>query len=92
MMSKATYDKLTHEQKQIVLEVGRSLQKFARDACKADDEKVAKVYGKAGDKVLDMSEQQFMQWKALAEKSAWKSFADHVKDGKKLLEMAQAVK
>jgi TRAP-type C4-dicarboxylate transport system substrate-binding protein len=92
LMSKATYDKLTHEQKQIVLEVGRSLQKFALDACKADDEKVAKVYGKAGDKVLDMSEQQFMQWKALAEKSAWKSFADHVKDGKKLLEMAQAVK
>jgi TRAP-type C4-dicarboxylate transport system substrate-binding protein len=92
LMSKATYEKLTPEQRKIVHEVGHSLQAFALESCKNDDKKVAEVYGKAGDKVLDMNEQQFNEWKKLAEKSAWKDFAAKVKDGKKLLEMAQAVK
>jgi TRAP-type transport system periplasmic protein len=91
LMSKTTYDKLTPEQQKIVMEVGHSLQKFALDACKADDKKVADVYAKAGDKVYDMSAAQFQQWKTLAEKSAWKNFADNVKDGKHIIEMAQAV-
>ena len=52
---------------------------------------MADVFTKAGDKVYDMNEQQFEQWKALAEKSAWKSFADSMKDGAKLIEMANAV-
>src|SRR6185312_14645459 len=48
LMSKATYDKLTPEQQKIVHEVGQSLQKFALDSCKADDKRVADVYGQAG--------------------------------------------
>ena len=92
LMSKATYDKLTPEQQKIVMEVGRSLQKYALDACKADDQKVAEVYGKAGDKVAQMNEQQFLEWKKVAQQSAWKDFAKQVKDGQKLLDMAEAVK
>ncbi|HEX8739289.1 MAG TPA: C4-dicarboxylate ABC transporter, partial [Casimicrobiaceae bacterium] len=64
---------------------------YALEACKEDDKKVADVFTKAGDKVYDMNEQQFEEWKALAEKSAWKSFADSMKDGAKLIEMANAV-
>jgi TRAP-type C4-dicarboxylate transport system substrate-binding protein len=92
MMSKATYDKLTPEQQKIVMEVGHSLEKFALESCERDDAKVAEVYGKAGDKVSTMNEQQFNQWKTLAEKSSYKYFADHVKDGAKLIKMAEAVK
>ncbi|MGH7072552.1 MAG: TRAP transporter substrate-binding protein DctP [Acetobacteraceae bacterium] len=92
LMSKATYDKLTPEQQKIVMEVGHSLEKYALEACKADDQKVAEVFGEAGDQVSDMSAQQFAAWKSLAERSAWKNFADNVKDGKHLLDMANAVK
>jgi TRAP-type C4-dicarboxylate transport system substrate-binding protein len=92
LMSKATYDKLTPEQQKIVMEVGRSLQSYSLEACKADDEEVAKAFAKAGGKVYDMNEKQFEEWKALAEQSAWKSFADSVPDGKHLIEMANAVK
>ncbi len=92
LMSKATYDKLSPEQQKIVMEVGRSLQQYALDACKADDKKVAEVYGKAGDKVSQMTEQQFLEWKKVAQQSAWKDFASKVKDGQKLLDMAEAVK
>jgi TRAP-type C4-dicarboxylate transport system substrate-binding protein len=92
LMSKATYDKLTPEQQKIVIKVGASLSKFALESCKKDDSKVAEFYGKAGDKVSTMNDQQFAQWKALAAKSSYKYFADHVKDGEKLIKMAEAVK
>ena len=92
LMSKATYDKLTPEQQKIVKEVGHSLQQFALDSCKEDDRKVAEFYGKANDKVSTMNEAQFLEWKALAQKTAWKDFAKDVKDGQKLLDMAEAVK
>ncbi|HET6599518.1 MAG TPA: TRAP transporter substrate-binding protein DctP, partial [Burkholderiaceae bacterium] len=92
LMSKATYDKLTPEQQKIVKEVGHSLQAFALEACKKDDDKVAEFYAKTGAKVSTMNEQQFNQWKALAEKSAYKKFAEDVKDGAKLIKMAEAAK
>ena len=92
LMSKATYDKLTPKQRRIALKVGHSLSKFALESCKQDDAKVAEFYGKAGDKVSTMNGKQFAQWKALAEKSAYKDFAEHVKDGEKLIKMAEAVK
>ncbi len=60
-------------------------------SCKADDQEVAVVFGKAGDHVDDMNQQQFQQWKTLAKQSAWKDFAKQVKDGQKLLDMAEAV-
>lgn len=91
LMSKAAYDKLTPEQQKIVKEVGHSLQKFSLEACLKDDAKLADVYRKSGDKVLTMNEEQFNQWKAVAEKSAYKNFADHVKDGANILKMAEAV-
>ncbi|MGH7047669.1 MAG: TRAP transporter substrate-binding protein DctP [Stellaceae bacterium] len=91
LMSKDTYQKLTPAQQKIVLEVGQSLQSYALDACKADDAKVAVVFGKAGDHVYDMDKAQFDEWKKLAQNSAWKDFAAHVEDGAKLLDMAAAV-
>ena len=39
-----------------------------------------------------MDEKTFLMWRDLARKSAWKNFEDNVKNGKKLMEMAEAVK
>jgi TRAP-type C4-dicarboxylate transport system substrate-binding protein len=91
LMSKHTYSSLTPEQQKIVHAVGHSLQSFALSSCKADDAKVAEVFGKAGDHVYDMDKAQFEDWKKLARTSAWKDFAQQVKDGQKLLNMATAV-
>lgn len=91
LMSKNTYGKLTPEQQKIVMDVGKSLQPYALDACKADDLRVADVFGKAGDHVYDMDSQQFQEWKSLAKQSAWKDFAEQVKDGQHLLDIAESV-
>lgn len=92
LMAKSTYDSLTPAQQKIVMEVGESLEKFAIQSCKEDDKELAEVYGKAGAKVHDMDEKTFLMWRKLAKESAWKNFEDGVKDGKKLMEMAEAVK
>jgi TRAP-type C4-dicarboxylate transport system substrate-binding protein len=92
LMSKSTYDSLTPAQQKIVTEVGASLEKFAIEAAKEDDQDLAKVYAKAGAKVHDMDEKTFLMWRKLAKESAWRNFEDNVKDGKKLMEMAEAVK
>ncbi len=92
LMSKATYNSLTPAQQKIVMDVGASLEKFAIQSCKEDDQALAKVYGKAGATVQDMDEATFLKWRKLAKESAWKNFEDNVTDGKKLMEMAEAVK
>lgn len=92
MMSKATFDKLTPEQQKIVMEVGAGLEKFGMDAAKADDQKLAEVYKAAGDGVQDMNEAAFAKWREVARNSAWKDFEEKIPNGKKLLEMATAVK
>ena len=92
MMSKASFDKLTPEQQKIVMEVGASLEKFGMDAAKADDQKLAEVYKSAGDGVQDMNEAAFAKWREVARGSSWKDFEEKVPNGKKLLDMAVAVK
>jgi TRAP-type C4-dicarboxylate transport system substrate-binding protein len=92
LMAKSTYDSLTPAQQKIVMEVGASLEPFAIQSCKEDDKALAEVYGKAGAKVYDMNEKTFLMWRDLARESAWKNFEDNVKNGKKLMEMAEAVK
>jgi len=92
LMAKATYDALTPAQQKIVMEVGASMEKFALQEAKEDDKELAAVYAKSGVAVHDMDEKAFSLWRKLAHESAWKTFEEKVKDGKKLMEMAQAVK
>lgn len=92
MMSKASFDKLTPDQQKIVLEVGASLEKFGMDSARVDDQKLAEVFKQAGDAVHDMNDAAFAKWREIARASAWKDFEEKIPNGKKLLEMAVAVK
>jgi len=92
VISKAAYDALTPEQQKIVMDVGTSLEKFALDESKKDDQRLADVYAKAGAKVADMDDPTFQKWRKIAEDTAFKDFAEKVKNGKQLLDMALAVK
>jgi len=62
LMSKQVFDGLAAQQRAVVMEVGRELEKFALDAAKADDEAVAGVYQKAGAKVYDLDAATVKKW------------------------------
>jgi TRAP-type C4-dicarboxylate transport system substrate-binding protein len=92
LMAKSTYDSLTPEQQKIVTEVGASLDAFAVKSAKEDDQRVADVYAKAGVTVHDMDEAMFVKWRKIAKASAWKEYAEKVKDGQHLMDLAESVK
>lgn len=92
LMAKSTYDALTPAQQKIVMDVGASLEAFALQAAKEDDEQLAKVYAKSGATVHDMDDKTFAQWRKLAQSTSWKSFEDKTPNGKNLMKMAQDVK
>jgi len=92
LISKGLYDSLTPEQQKIISEVGASLEKFGVEEAKKDDLRMAEVFTKAGAKVADMDEKAFMAWRGVAEQTAFKDFAENIKDGRALLDMALSVK
>ncbi|MFJ7566270.1 TRAP transporter substrate-binding protein DctP [Herminiimonas sp. NPDC097707] len=92
LMAKSTYDSLTPAQQKIVMEVGVSLEKFAMEESKKDDVRLGEVYAKNGATASDMDDAAFAKWRELAKQTAWKNFAENVKNGQQLLDMAQAVK
>ena len=53
---------------------------------------MAEVYAKNGAKVFDMDDAAFDKWRKIAQETAWEDFAKNVKDGKRWLDMANAVK
>ena len=91
LMSKAIFDSLTPEQQTAIVDVGASLEPFALQEAKADDEKLATAYGKAGVAVHDMSADDLAKWKAIAADGAWKDFARRSASCAALLKMAQQV-
>lgn len=92
VISKETWLKLTPEQQKVMMEVGASLETFAKESAQADDKELANVFTKAGAKVVDMDEAAFNKWQAVARETAYKDFAAAVKNGQQLLDMAMAVK
>ena len=92
LISKSAFDALTPEQQKIVMEVGASLEKFGMDEARKDDTRMADVFAKGGAVVHDMDDANFAKWRAIAEQSAFKDFAENIKNGRALLDMALAVK
>ena len=91
MISKATFSTLTPDQKRIVTEVGASLEKFALEAVKADDEALARAYLASNAAVLDLDEEQWLLWQRFARAASWRDFERSVPDGAQRLKNALAV-
>lgn len=92
LISMDAWKRLTPEQQKVFEQVGESLEPFAMEGAKKDDVRLAEVYAKSGRKVVDMDQASFDKWVAIARESAYKDFAESVKNGKQLLDMAMSVK
>jgi len=92
LISMDAWNRLTPAQQKVVMEVGESLEPFAVEGAKKDDQRLAEVYAAAGAKVVDMDEAAFDKWLAIAKETSYKHFAEEVNNGKALLDMALSVK
>jgi len=75
MISRAVYERLGRDEQNLIMTLGAEMEKFALDACKVDDNQVAKVYVKAGGKAYDLSPATVKRWQDIARRTAWKDFA-----------------
>ena len=91
LMSKQVFDSLPAAHQKAITEVGADMEAFGLQAAKADDEDLARVFAKAGVTARDMDAGAIAKWKALAEGTAWKDFADRNAACASLLKLAQAV-
>jgi len=91
LMSKQVFDALPAPHQKAISEVGTEIEAFGLQAAKADDEDLARVFAKAGVTAKDMDAAALDKWRALAQGTAWKDFADRNAACAGLLKLAQAV-
>ena len=92
LMSKKSFDRLNKQQQEAILAAGKKAEQFAFEKGKEMDQILVDTYKKAGVKVVTMDEKQFEEWKKIADRTSYKNFADKVKGGRELLDLALAVK
>ena len=91
LMSKQVFEGLPAAQQQAIVQVGAELESFALQAAKADDEEVARVFGKAGAQVRDLDAAAIAKWRDLARATAWKEYAGRNAACAQLLKLAEGV-
>jgi len=91
LMSKSVYDSLPAAHQKAIDSVGAKLEAFALENAKADDDKLADIYGKAGVNVTDFNAAALDKWKEIAQASAWADFAKRNESCAAILKLAEAV-
>jgi TRAP-type C4-dicarboxylate transport system substrate-binding protein len=91
LMSKASFEQLTPEQQQALLDAGQTAEDFFFDAAKGLDQELVETFETAGVQVAPMDQDQFNAWLDLAKGSSYKIFAEEVPGGDQLIEKALAV-
>jgi TRAP-type transport system periplasmic protein len=91
LMAKASFEQLTPEQQQALMDAGQKAEDYFFDAAKGMDEELVQAFEQAGVEVAAMSQEQFNTWLDLAQESSYKIFAEEVPGGEQLIEKALAV-
>jgi TRAP-type C4-dicarboxylate transport system substrate-binding protein len=91
LMSKTVFDRLSNEDREIIMSVGAELEEYGRAAAVEDDVRVAKVYEAAGAKVHDLDDGVVQKWRDLARATAWKDYAGKNENCARLLKLATEV-
>jgi TRAP-type C4-dicarboxylate transport system substrate-binding protein len=89
LVSRSVLESLPRDQQDVLVAVGSDLEKFAVEGAKADDQKVASIYERAGGKASDLTAKTVEHWRALARDTAWKDFAARSDSCAHLLQLAE---
>jgi TRAP-type C4-dicarboxylate transport system substrate-binding protein len=92
LISKKSWNKLNKAQQDALVAAAKKAETYFAGEAKKLDDKAVDTFKKAGVKVVTMNDKQFAAWKALADKTSYKNFAEKVPGGKELLDKALAVK
>jgi len=88
LMSKAVFDRLSNEERDIIMSVGADLEEYGRAAAVQDDIRVAKVYEAAGATIHDLDGGAIRDWRNLARETAWKDYSNKNENCARLIKLA----
>ena len=91
LMSKKSWDSLNKEQQDALMAAGKKAEEYMTAQAKGLDDKMVDVFSKAGVEVVTMNAEQAAAWKAIAQDTSYKNFAENVPGGAELIEKALAV-
>ena len=91
LMSKKSFAKLNKSQQLELMKAAGKAEQYATEQSKIADQKLVDAYKKAGVQVVEMTAEQAAMWRKIADTSSYKAFADDVKGGRELLDMALSV-
>ena len=91
LMAKESFEQLTPEQQQALMDAGQKAEDYFFDAAKGLDQELVQAFEQAGVEVAAMSQEQFNTWLDLAQESSYKVFEEEVPGGDQLIEKALAV-
>lgn len=92
LMSKAIFDALAPGERDLIMAIGAELEPFGTMGSKADDDRVAQVYRRAGVQAHEIDAAAFEKWLTLARNSTWKDYAGRSADAAELLKLSQDVR
>ena len=92
LISQRTWAKLNDAQKDALTKAGKKAEAYFAAESKKLDDKLVDVFKKNNVEVVTMTSEQFDAWRAVAQKTSYKVFAEKVPGGKKLLDEALSVK
>lgn len=92
LISKRSWDKLNDAQKKALTAASKKAEAYFNAESKKLDDKFVDTFTKNKVQVVTMSAADADAWRAVAQKTSYKAFADKVPGGKELIEKALSVK
>jgi len=92
LISKRTWDKLNDAQKRALTTASKKAQDFFTAESKKMDDEMVETFRKNKSEVITLTPAEADAWRAVAQKTSYKEFAEKVPGGKDLIEKALAVK
>ena len=91
LMNKSTFDGLTADQQQALLDGAAKAEAFYLEEAKKQDANSAKIFADNGVEIAEMSQEEFDAWRALAQETSYKKFVEDTPGGQELLDLALSV-
>jgi len=92
LISKKSWDKLNDAQKKALTAASKKAEAFFTAESKKLDDKMIETFKQNRVEVITLTPAEFDAWRAVAQRTSYKEFAEKVPGGKQLIEKALSVK
>lgn len=91
LMSRQSFEELSPEQQDALMAAGQVAEDFFAEQARQLDQTMIDAFKDAGVEVVEMSKDDYDAWLDIAQETSYKTFAEEVEGGRKLIDMALEV-